>query len=149
MELSRGHLSHLLTQQGVFVLQSNLFPPLAPLSTCRGTAADLESARVYLVFPQALIQGALVRLGMNATVTAETASLPQCEYYVVICLVICREANIDLGTLDGIMANISRYFPHPHKRQERTCIVDTSRVYCRHPRTKSPAPAVACSAKIR
>jgi hypothetical protein len=34
-----------LTLQGVFVLQSHAFPPLIPLSSFRGNAADLESAK--------------------------------------------------------------------------------------------------------
>jgi hypothetical protein len=32
------------------------------------------------VFPQALIQGALARLGMHTTVTCESSQLPQCEF---------------------------------------------------------------------
>ncbi|TXT12861.1 hypothetical protein VHUM_01262 [Vanrija humicola] len=68
--------------RGVFVLQSHAFPPLAGLSSYRGAAADLEAARVHLVFPQALIQGALARLGMVATVTAESAQLPQCTFQI-------------------------------------------------------------------
>ncbi|KAL1406422.1 hypothetical protein Q8F55_008121 [Vanrija albida] len=68
--------------RGVFVLQSHAFPPLGALSSFRGAAADLEAARVHLVFPQALIQGALARLGMVATVTAESAQLPQCTFQI-------------------------------------------------------------------
>lgn len=65
--------------RGVFVLQSHAFPPLESLSSYRGAAADLEAARHHLVFPQALIQGALARLGMHTTVTCESSQLPQCE----------------------------------------------------------------------
>lgn len=65
--------------QGVFVLQSHSFPPLEPLSSYRGAAADLDAARHHLVFPQALIQGALARLGMHTTVTCESSQLPQCK----------------------------------------------------------------------
>lgn len=36
--------------------------------------------RKYLAFPAALIQGALAKLGLNATVTAESSGLPQCRY---------------------------------------------------------------------
>lgn len=38
--------------------------------------------RQHLVFPQALVQGALARLGMAAYVTAETSGLPQCKFRV-------------------------------------------------------------------
>ncbi|ORX38538.1 ER to Golgi transport-related protein [Kockovaella imperatae] len=82
--------------RGVFVLQSHAFPPLVPLSSHRGPAADLEAAKQaseivttayltlsqHLLFPQALIQGALARLGMPATVTAETSGLPQCTFQI-------------------------------------------------------------------
>lgn len=34
----------------------------------------------HLIFPQALIQGALVRLGLPAVVTTESSGLPQCEH---------------------------------------------------------------------
>lgn len=83
--------------RGVFVLQSHAFPPLAGLSSFRGAAADLEAARVHLVFPQALIQGALARLGMVATVTAESAQLPQCRS--------SRETWLT-----------RRHFPDPHRQ---------------------------------
>lgn len=42
---------------------------------CQGS----ELMAKHLVFPQALIQGALSRLGMAAYVTAECTLLPQCE----------------------------------------------------------------------
>lgn len=76
--------------RGVFVLQSHVFPPLVALSS-RGPA-DLDAAKrvnltmemgltcKHLVFPQALIQGALARLGMNATVVLESTGLPQCKW---------------------------------------------------------------------
>ncbi|GFZ49502.1 hypothetical protein JCM24511_07622 [Saitozyma sp. JCM 24511] len=68
--------------RGVFVLQSHAFPPLVPLSSYRGSAADMEAAKAHLVFPQALVQGALARLGMPASVTAETSGLPQCTFQI-------------------------------------------------------------------
>jgi hypothetical protein len=34
----------------------------------------------YLVYPSALIQGALARLGINVTVSVESAGLPQCKW---------------------------------------------------------------------
>jgi len=33
----------------------------------------------HLIYPQALIQGALVRLGLSASVTVESSGLPQCK----------------------------------------------------------------------
>ncbi|BEJ17875.1 hypothetical protein CspHIS471_0701430 [Cutaneotrichosporon sp. HIS471] len=68
--------------RGVFVLQSHAFPPLESLSSFRGAAADLDAARHHLVFPQALIQGALARLGMHTTVTCESSQLPQCTFQI-------------------------------------------------------------------
>jgi len=37
--------------------------------------ADIQ----HLIYPQALIQGALVRLGLSASVTVESSGLPQCK----------------------------------------------------------------------
>ncbi|ORY35608.1 NO signaling/Golgi transport ligand-binding domain-containing protein [Naematelia encephala] len=68
--------------RGVYVLQSNALPPLIPLSSYGGASADLESAKAHLVFPQALIQGALTRLGMPTTVIAESSGLPQCTFQI-------------------------------------------------------------------
>ncbi|WVQ81878.1 hypothetical protein IAT38_004005 [Cryptococcus sp. DSM 104549] len=68
--------------RGIFVLQSHSFPPLVPLSSHRGPSSDMETAKTHLLFPQAIIQGALVRLGMNAVVTAESAGLPQCTFQI-------------------------------------------------------------------
>ncbi|KAK6910516.1 transporter particle component [Kwoniella mangroviensis CBS 8886] len=68
--------------KGIFVLQSHSFPPLIPLSTYKGSSNDIEIAKSHLLFPQALLQGALVRLGMNAVVTAESSGLPQCTFQI-------------------------------------------------------------------
>ncbi|OXG32060.1 transporter particle component [Cryptococcus neoformans Bt15] len=68
--------------RGVYVLQSNAFPPLVPLSSYKGSAADMDAANTHLIFSQALIQGALHRLGMNAVVSAESSSLPQCTFQI-------------------------------------------------------------------
>ncbi|WRT68365.1 uncharacterized protein IL334_005341 [Kwoniella shivajii] len=68
--------------RGIFVLQSHTFPPLIPLSSCKGSSHDIEIAKNHLLFPQALIQGALVRLGMQAIVTAESSGLPQCTFQI-------------------------------------------------------------------
>ncbi|WVQ99974.1 hypothetical protein IAU59_007117 [Kwoniella sp. CBS 9459] len=68
--------------RGIFVLQSHSFPPLANISSHRGPSADMETAKTHLLFPQALIQGALSRLGMHAIVTAESAGLPQCTFQI-------------------------------------------------------------------
>lgn len=64
------------------MLQSHAFPPLASLSSTRGTQHDVAVAKLHLIYPQALIQGALQRLGMQCTVTAETSQLPQCTFQV-------------------------------------------------------------------
>lgn len=69
-------------QQGVFVLQSHAFPPLATLSSTKGTQHDVTVAKLHLIYPQSLIQGALQRLGMQCSVTAETSQLPQCTFQV-------------------------------------------------------------------
>ncbi|WVR07575.1 hypothetical protein IAU60_004617 [Kwoniella sp. DSM 27419] len=68
--------------RGIFVLQSHSFPPLVPLSSHMGAAADLEAAKAHLLFPQAVIQGALQRLGMQAIVIAESSGLPQCTFQI-------------------------------------------------------------------
>ncbi|WWD19037.1 hypothetical protein CI109_103495 [Kwoniella shandongensis] len=68
--------------RGVFVLQSHSFPPLMTLSSHRGPSADMESAKLHLLFPQALVQGALARLGMHSIVTAESSGLPQCTFQI-------------------------------------------------------------------
>lgn len=68
--------------QGVFVLQSHAFPPLATISSTKGTQHDVAVAKLHLIYPQSLIQGALQRLGMQCTVTAETSQLPQCTFQV-------------------------------------------------------------------
>jgi hypothetical protein len=82
-----------LTKQGVYVLQSHAFPPLTSISSPLGPAHDMEAAKSvrhqrttrlalimqHLIYPQALIQGALTRLGLPALVTAESSGLPQCE----------------------------------------------------------------------
>ncbi|KAJ9120844.1 hypothetical protein QFC22_002778 [Naganishia vaughanmartiniae] len=53
-----------------------------PLSTTNGSAADLDVAKIFLVYPSALIQGALGRLGINVEVLAESAELPQCTFTI-------------------------------------------------------------------
>ncbi|WWC90738.1 uncharacterized protein L201_005675 [Kwoniella dendrophila CBS 6074] len=68
--------------RGIFVLQSHSFPPLIPLSSYKGSSNDIEIAKSHLLFPQALIQGALVRLGMNSVVIAESSGLPQCTFQI-------------------------------------------------------------------
>ncbi|KAI5454058.1 hypothetical protein NCC49_005049 [Naganishia albida] len=68
--------------RGVFVLQSNAFPPLISLSTTNGPQSDLDAGKIFLVYPSALIQGALARLGMNVTVSVESAGLPQSTFTI-------------------------------------------------------------------
>jgi hypothetical protein len=36
----------------------------------------------HLIYPQALIEGALNRLGLSASVTVESSGLPQCKLVV-------------------------------------------------------------------
>ena len=43
-----------------------------------------ELAANYLVLPCALIRGALASLGLEATVTADATTLPQCDFTVVV-----------------------------------------------------------------
>lgn len=122
--------------QGVFVLQSHAFPPLIPLSSFYGISSDLEAAKAvggrilvehttadkkHLIFPQALIQGALTRLGMNAVVTLESSGLPQCE----------------LRPLTLYQANV-RHLPNPHGQSWRYCR-DTIHLHTGHGFHTKPA----------
>ena len=122
--------------QGTFVLQANALPPLIPLSTVAGPAADVEDTKIvsrlrlhpdrpvhwcyilvdlavcslllvqYLAYPAAMIQGALAKLGLNATVTAESSGLPQCKSSSLFQLV------AGLSYADPyISIRVNRYFP--------------------------------------
>ncbi|CDZ98393.1 Transport protein particle (TRAPP) complex subunit [Phaffia rhodozyma] len=68
--------------RGVFVLQDSAFPPIAHISTPAGGQEDVKLAAPHLAFPQGLIRGALARLGLPATVTAESGGLPQVTFQI-------------------------------------------------------------------
>lgn len=68
-----------LNRQGVYVLQDNLFKPIARLSSWQGRADALRKSKIYVALPAGIIKGALSRLGIQATITPEINSLPQCR----------------------------------------------------------------------
>lgn len=65
--------------KGTFVLQSNALPPLMPLSTTLGPQADLRAGMIFTLTTCGMLQGALERMGVPCTVTAESNGLPRCE----------------------------------------------------------------------
>ncbi|KAG9045343.1 Trafficking protein particle complex subunit 33 [Tulasnella sp. UAMH 9824] len=68
--------------RGVYVLQDNAFKPLLRMSSPDGSADALRRAKIYLAFPVGVIRGALSRFGLNAVVTSEAVTLPQCTFQV-------------------------------------------------------------------
>ncbi|KAF7437448.1 Trafficking protein particle complex subunit 33 [Pleurotus ostreatus] len=68
--------------RGVYVLQDNLFKPIARLSSWQGRADALRKSKIYVALPAGIIKGALSRLGIQATITPEINSLPQCTFQV-------------------------------------------------------------------
>ncbi|PWN93008.1 hypothetical protein FA10DRAFT_298450 [Acaromyces ingoldii] len=70
--------------RGVYVLQDNHFRPLLRLSTtmAAGPGALAPATRLHLAYPSGVIRGALARLGVPATVVAETSQVPQCTFHV-------------------------------------------------------------------
>ncbi|KAL0950566.1 hypothetical protein HGRIS_007368 [Hohenbuehelia grisea] len=68
--------------RGVYVLQDNLFKPIARLSSWEGRADALKKSRTYVSMSAGIIKGALNRLGYQATVVPEITSLPQCTFQV-------------------------------------------------------------------
>ncbi|PWN24786.1 hypothetical protein BDZ90DRAFT_234737 [Jaminaea rosea] len=58
--------------RGVYVLQDHHFKPLLRISTPHGTASAAAIAKVYLPHSVGLLRGALARLGVQATVVAES-----------------------------------------------------------------------------
>ncbi|KZT58430.1 transport protein particle component [Calocera cornea HHB12733] len=70
--------------RGVYVLQDAAFRPLVRLSSPFGPAEAIKRAKLHLAFPCGVIRGALARLGLHGTVTAEVTSLPQCTFQIKI-----------------------------------------------------------------
>ncbi|KDQ52966.1 hypothetical protein JAAARDRAFT_61552 [Jaapia argillacea MUCL 33604] len=68
--------------RGVYVLQDNSFKPIARISSWEGRPESIRRARLYAILPAGIIRGALARLGLNATVTPEITTLPQCTFQV-------------------------------------------------------------------
>lgn len=64
------------------MLQDNAFKPLLRVSTALGPNETIDRARPSLAFPVGLIRGALTRLGVPCSVTAESTMLPQCFFHV-------------------------------------------------------------------
>ena len=68
-------------KKGVYLLRDLKFKPLTRFSL--GTHQDTQSAcSKYLLFPCGLLKGALANLGMDAHVTCDQQSLPQCTFRV-------------------------------------------------------------------
>ncbi|KAL4518187.1 hypothetical protein Ndes2526A_g01364 [Nannochloris sp. 'desiccata'] len=57
-----------------------------------------DLAAVHLVLPCAAIRGALAALGMEATVTADATTLPQCDFTVVVHTTAQGPATTALGS---------------------------------------------------
>ncbi|KZO99772.1 transport protein particle component [Calocera viscosa TUFC12733] len=70
--------------RGVYVLQDAAFRPLVRLSSPFGSAEAAKRAKLHLAFPCGVIRGALARLGLHGTVTAEVTTLPQCTFQIKI-----------------------------------------------------------------
>ncbi|KIY53795.1 transport protein particle component [Fistulina hepatica ATCC 64428] len=68
--------------RGVYVLQDNAFKPVTKISSWDGRADAVKRAKVYVMIPAGIIRGTLSRLGLNAIVTPEITSLPQCTFQI-------------------------------------------------------------------
>jgi hypothetical protein len=76
--------------RGTFVLKDAAFRWLSKMSVDPpppgvppGVSPPVgELARDYLVLPCALIRGALVHLGVEATVSADASNLPACDFTI-------------------------------------------------------------------
>ncbi|CZT21329.1 related to TRS33-TRAPP subunit of 33 kDa involved in targeting and fusion of ER to golgi transp [Ramularia collo-cygni] len=86
--LFRKQIDNLKTNhRGVFVLTDSRFQPLSRMSVDRraGSKAGeeaLRKAQTYLYFPCGVIRGALAGLGMEVTVTADTADIPAATFQI-------------------------------------------------------------------
>ncbi len=71
--------------KGTFVLKDNAFRWLLKLSANGSDPRSvLDIAREQLVFPCALVRGALAQLGVDATVTADPTNLPVVDFTIFI-----------------------------------------------------------------
>jgi len=69
--------------RGVYVLQDNSFKPIARVSSWESRADATKRARLYVAMPAGIIRGALLKLGLQGTVSPEI-NLPQCTFQVKI-----------------------------------------------------------------
>jgi len=69
--------------RGVYVLTDNSFKPIGRISSWESRADATRRARLYVAIPAGIIRGALMRLGLQVTVTPEI-NLPQCTFQVKI-----------------------------------------------------------------
>ena len=75
--------------RGTYVLRDTQFQWTLRLSqNLVGQQQERQSpnqlAALYLVLPCAVIRGALAALGLDATVTADATTLPQCDFTIVV-----------------------------------------------------------------
>lgn len=85
-EVFRKQVDGLRTNhKGTFVLKDNAFRWLLKLSAAaEDHKGALDVAREQLVFPCALLRGALAQLGVEATVTADPSNLPVVDFTIFI-----------------------------------------------------------------
>ena len=86
-EVFRKQVDGLRTNhKGTFVLKDNAFKWLLKLSaaSAEDSHTTLDVAREQLVFPCALLRGALAQLGVEATVTADPSNLPVVDFTIFI-----------------------------------------------------------------
>ncbi|KAL2007185.1 hypothetical protein VTN00DRAFT_8623 [Thermoascus crustaceus] len=80
--LFRKQVDNLKTNhRGVYVLTDNSFRPFARMSMSVRSDA-IAKAQAYLWFPCGVIRGGLARMGINATVQAETSDLPGATFQI-------------------------------------------------------------------
>lgn len=80
--LFRKQVDNLKTNhRGVYVLTDNSFRPFARMSMSVRSDA-VARAQAYLWFPCGVIRGGLARMGINATVQAETSDLPGATFQI-------------------------------------------------------------------
>ncbi|KAK3717763.1 hypothetical protein LTR37_005534 [Vermiconidia calcicola] len=84
----RKQIDNLKTNhRGIFVLTDNRFQALSRMSVNRRAGKEvveegLLRAGMYLYFPSGVIRGALAGLGIEATVTGETAEIPTATFQI-------------------------------------------------------------------
>jgi trafficking protein particle complex subunit 6 len=88
-ELFKKSIDNLRTNhRGTYVLRDTQFRWTLRLSqnlvSQPERLAPNDLAAIHLVLPCAAIRGALAALGMEATVTADATTLPQCDFTVVV-----------------------------------------------------------------